>query len=107
MILFLDPADSVPAGWASISGSTGAMENKFPIGSASYGGTGGANTSTHTGTSSSATSSDSERDDKGGPGANSAASHDHSNPATTVTSPDTRPKFGSLIMIKSDAARSE
>lgn len=52
MILFLDASESTPSGWTCISCSpTDTFWQKFPRGEATYGGTGGATTHTHTITS--------------------------------------------------------
>lgn len=109
MILFLDGGDSVPTGWTCVSCSGGdTFYEKFPRGEASYGGTGGSDSHTHTisATSSTSQSSDLISNDYGGVGVSdwvhthTLASYDY----TTISNTGKNlPPYRDLKMIKYDS----
>ena len=90
MITLFD--DSLPAGWSNFS----ALNNNFPRGATSYGGTGGASTHTHTytaGATTSSASSDYRDTEYFTPTHSSIGGHTHTSESATISSPSNIPPY--------------
>jgi hypothetical protein len=94
-----------PSGWTCLSNAGGAFDNLFPRGAATYGGTGGANTHTHSTSISLATASGNQAVSTTNPRVAVATNnHTHGTSSGTTDAPDSRPPFITVILAKADSA---
>ncbi len=104
MILFWD-GGTAPTGWTEITGSGQAFDQVYPRGAATYGGTGGSNTVSHSYSYVSETPASSTTQGPLAGGNVSSSVHNHGAVSGGVTSPrSTLPASYSLEMIRCDTA---